>query len=605
MKVIPVYYVPVSPKDKPWITPLIKHLIHKRWDAFRRKDFARYNELKLLVQRKITKAKSDWVNKLNKPADLWHKVDHFNSRNKTSSIDNLHNLYTNTKDLCDSINSTFCNNFSVSNKQTVESIISDCNSFYETDWDFIISDDDVYYQLSHLDSKKAFGSDLVPTFVYKISADIIANPLARIYNSCISSSYFPLAWKEAHIVPTPKCYNASINDLRPISLLCIPSKIFERLVFNSVQSIFYSNFDSAQFGFRKNSSTSCALIKLHDHITKYYDNPVVAGIQVFALDYRLAFDCLNHNNIIRKLVRCNFPVSFIKLIFSYLHNRSQRVRLNNILSDLDFVTSGVPQGSIMRPSLFLFVMADLHRIKNSTCLVKFADDISLSIPIFYSCNNVVEEIENIKHRSLSVSLNLNLKKCKYLFVSCSRNSEPIVIPDFTFCTSLKLLGVYFCNNLKWDVHINSILVSASRRAYAFRVLKPNLSRLEIVQVYKSLVLSVLEYCAPLFVGLNKKNFKIINSIQRKFHNIACFSNCKCTLFSDIHIRRQDYSTKLFLNAHSDPNHLLHSIILCKRTFFSQPYCRSELRKCSFVPYTTEIVNAQSSRTETKLDSLVN
>ena len=254
---------------------------------------------------------------------------------------------------------------------------------------------------------------MVPTFVYKISADIIANPLARIYNSCISSSYFPLAWKEAHVVPTPKCYNASINDLRPISLLCIPSKIFERLVFNSVQNIFYSNFDSAQFGFRKNSSTSCALIKLHDHITKYYDNPVVAGIQVFALDYRLAFDCLDHNNIIRKLVRCNFPVSFIKLIFSYLHNRSQRVRLNNILSDLDFVTSGVPQGSIMGPSLFSLVMADLHCIKNSTCLVKFADDISLSIPIFYSCNNVVEEIENIKHWSLSVGLNLNLKKCKY------------------------------------------------------------------------------------------------------------------------------------------------------------------------------------------------
>ena len=596
MKEFPVYYVPITDKDKPWITPLIKHLIQQRWEAYRSKRFPRYNELKRLIQIKIIKAKKDWASKFNNPGDLWKKVNHINSRKNNNSLENLLNSFHCTNDLCDVINSVFCKNYSTSVKTTLNDIVSDCNNFVDSEWDLTISENDVFEQLSLLDSKKAFGSDFVPTYIYKICSHIIAHPLACIFNSCIKMSYFPSAWKEAHVAPIPKCHNATVHDLRPISLLCIPSKIFEKLIFNSVKNMFYTNFDSAQFGFRQNSSTVCALIKLHDHITTCFDSAAVAGVQVFALDYSKAFDRLDHNVIIRKLVNCNFPLSFIKLMYSYLSNRSQRVRINNFISYSVSVTSGVPQGSILGPSLFSIVMADLHRVNSSTCMVKFADDVTLSVPIFYSTNNVIEEINNVKNWSHSVHLSLNYAKCKYFLVSSTEHCDPVHVTDFQYCSSLKILGVHFSKDLKWDIHFSNIFVTANRRAFAFRVLKSNLSTNELYTVYQSLIVSIFDYCAPLFIGLNQKNCNIIKQIQRKFHNIVCFYNCHCNRFPDISIRRVNSSVKLFIKAYEDPDHLLNCIIPVKRSFFCQPYCKTDTRKRSFIPFVTEIVNSKISRT---------
>jgi len=137
--------------------------------------------------------------------------------------------------------------------------------------------------------------------------------------------------------------------------------------------------------------------------------------------------------------------------------------------------------------------------------------------------------------------------------------------------------------------------TANRRAYAFRVLKSNLSTSELLIVYNSLIVSVFDYCAPLFIGLNNKNCNIIKSIQRKFHNIVCFHNCHCTILPDISARRIIFSINLFKKSHSDINHVLHSIIPKKRTFFIQPYSKSVIRKCSFIPYVTELVNNSSNR----------
>ena len=133
---------------------------------------------------------------------------------------------------------------------------------------------------------------------------------------------------------------------------------------------------------------------------------------MIALDYEKAFDSLNHYTIISKLIDCKFPATIIKLIISYLTNRKQSVRISNVTSDWKSITSGVPQGSILGPSLFSLVMSDLNCISSSTGIVKFADDVTLSIPLYYSGNNVISEIENIFKWSDSVGLKLNFTKCQ-------------------------------------------------------------------------------------------------------------------------------------------------------------------------------------------------
>ena len=293
---------------------------------------------------------------------------------------------------------------------------------------FVVKDTDVIDFLANYKSCKAYGPDLVPTLLCKKVSGILARPLADIFNSCIANCAFPSFWKLAHVTPVPKCANPNIQQLRPISLLTLPSKMFEKFIFNPVQPVFYSKFDNNQFGFRPNSSTTCALIKLYNHITKSCDNSAVKGVQLVALDYAKAFDSLDHCSIFLELVYCGFPTSFVKLIVSYLTNRKQCVRINNITSDWQHVSSGVPQGSVLGPTLFSLVMSDLNCISSSTCIVKFADDVTLSIPLYYSGNKVVAEVENILSWSKTAGLPLNLKKCNYLLLPASKSCDPVVIP---------------------------------------------------------------------------------------------------------------------------------------------------------------------------------
>ncbi len=457
-------------------------------------------------------------------------------------------------------------------------------------WDFSISEEQIYDAFLSYDNRKSCGSDGVPTFLYKKSAHIICKPLAIIFNHCITTSSFPILWKHAYVIPIPKVNNPTAYDLRPISLLPVPSKIFERLIFNSVSDLFYDNFDANQFGFRPSSSTCCALIKLHDHITKLLDSVAVSGVQVIALDYLKAFDSLIHKTIISKLLECGFPIEFVKLIFSYLQNRVQSVRIHNIISDPCKVSSGVPQGSIIGPSIFSLVMSGLKRVDSNTCMIKFADDLNLSIPIFHSVNHVASEIENVKNWSAEVGLNLIFLKCKYFFVRSTANSLPVPIPEFTFCHEIKLLGIIFSDDLRWDRHFSLIRTICNRRLYAIRTLKSILSVNELRNVYLSLIVSVMEYCSPLFIGINVKISNLVKNIERRFHNIICHYNCHCKILPDLTNRRILASKKLFLAA-SHPSHLLFCIIPDKRSRFLQPYSYSERRRRAFVPCTTEIVNS--------------
>ena len=588
LNTIPLRSVPVSHKDKPWITSYIKHLIHERWNAYRSKNFARYNHLKIVVRKKIDEAKADWAKNIHKPDELWKKVNYINSSKNKMSLSNLISSAESIPHLANCINNIFCNNFS---KLNCTNLLDSCN-FPAVDslWNIDINDTDVIDFLANYKSCKAFGPDLVPTVLYQKAAHIIAKPLADIFNLCVANCTFPSFWKLAHISPVPKCANPTIQQLRPISLLSLPSKMFESFIFKSVKHIFYCNFDDNQFGFRPNSSTTCALIKLHHHITKLCDNIAVKGVQLVALDYAKAFDCLDHCVIVRKLVDCKFPANFIKLIVSYLTNRKQAVRLCNVNSDWQNVSSGVPQGSILGPSLFSLVMSDLNCIDSSTCIVKFADDVTLSIPLYHSKNAVNLEIENVLNWSQSVGLNLNFKKCVYLLIPTSKDCKPVYIPNFALTSCIKLLGVLFTDNCKWDMHIQHISKIANQRAYALRVLKSFLTSKELIIVYNALVLSVMEYSSPLFVGLNDKNCKLLNSVQRRLHNIICNFNCKCNLFEDLDVRRINKATKLYFQIYNDKTHLLHSIIPIKRTYFIQPYSKTERFKASFIPYTTEHVN---------------
>ena len=178
---------------------------------------------------------------------------------------------------------------------------------------------------------------------------------------------------------------------------------------------------------------------------------------------------------------------------SYLADRYQRVKLNDSLSDLCKMTSGVPKGSIIGPYLFIFYVSDL--IVNLDCqYVKYADDTTLILKMkaedSHFESTLSEVFEKVKSQSANADLVLNVSKSKLLVLQKSKAKEQIHIPGVQTVNSLKLLGITLSNSLKWDEHFRDILKRCNQRLYVLRILKPICDERQLTTTYTCLIRSV-------------------------------------------------------------------------------------------------------------------
>ena len=399
--------------------------------------------------------------------------------------------------------------------------------------------------------------------------------------------------KQAHVCPIPKTKPASIDNLRPIALLPVRSKILERIVLEELRPIFIQHFGEDQFGSRPSSSTTCALIKVLHHCLSMLEKPNVMGIQIIAYDYAKAFDKLSHNVILRQLKMKDFPTPFVEWTKSYLNQRSQAVRIGTALSNYLPSPSGVPQGSVLGPLLFCLSIADLEVMYDSSQLVKYVDDVTLSVPLFKEDSNshVKEEHANFLSWSSMNGFEVNLKKCKSLSFLKSKEQKPVPLNDVIPVTSLKFLGFILNQSLSWNDHIQNICALASRRMYALRIIKPIISKNNLKLVYDGLIRSILEYGSPAFGNLPKVLSDKLEKIQSRCHRLICgSSDCNCGMFLALSERRMEASKKLFRKSSVSITHVLHSIIppqsYRSNRFIQQPSLTSRYLS-SFIPHTIQ------------------
>jgi len=264
------------------------------------------------------------------------------------------------------------------------------------------------------------GYNSIPAVVFKKIGDLICRPISTIINSSFSNGVFPSELKRATIIPIPKSGNLQDkSNYRPISILPILSKIFERCMYNRLIKFIdkFSILTSFQFGFRKGKSTTDAILNFTNYMNKCFNNNEYSlGIFV---DLRKAFDTVNHDILLNKL--CIYGVRGIALQWfqSYLYGRSHCVKLGSVFSDMETVNIGVPQGSILGPLLFLIYINDMPNVSKIFSFTLFADDTTLAnsnCNFAELINSTNVELNKIYDWTMSNRLSINYDKTFAFFL---------------------------------------------------------------------------------------------------------------------------------------------------------------------------------------------
>ena len=581
MRVIPQHVVYLTDSDAPWFTPFLKHLVNKRWEAFRSHDWQMYNYLKIKVKSEIFKAKNNYFQKKRSTVKgLWSYVNMERGSNDNAQFDLL-TKNSPIKTVLNRLNEHF------SSAMNTQSAPADLSNFEDDGWMPSFTAVDVWQILSRLKSK-ATGSDDIPTILYKKSALILAEPIFHLIKACLQQRRFPLAWKIADLVPVPKSSKVSLTNFRPISLLPIPAKVAEQIILRDVRLHLSSCFGDNQFGIRKMSSTTHAIIAAHECLTRLSDDPDIGASVLISFDFSKAFDKISHQFLVSRAMELNLPSGFVIFLENYFCQRKQCVRMHGQRSDFNVMTSGVPQGSLLGPYLFGIFISTLRPLFSTTSMIKYVDDVYIIAGIrkdHSTCDaeKVSREIVGIRQWSSSNCMTLNSEKTSGLVKYCGNFKESFNVEAHIsvvhFQPSLRFLGVLFDNSFGWSSHVNYIERKCAQRMYILRRIQCHTSYEEFVTVYISLIRTLIEYAAPAFIGLSAGDQRRLQMIQNR-----CMRIKEGVVLPKLSDRRWSLAMNLFRKIPFTDTFLrtllpssLPSGRLCV------PFCRTSLRRTSFIP----------------------
>lgn len=507
-------------KTEGWVTPELRHWSQKLRDLYElykntgcQNVLEKYNSEKKLYKKYINDRKKSHndniiMNSQNKTKSTWKLVNRVLNK-ESSEGDKPIVLANNGHMISDpsSVANLFCSYFQNEPRNTTNNLNLGephvTNLFFKP-----TNPDEVRAIIMNLPPKYSTGFDGIPTIVLKKVAEIICHPLAEIINACLGNGVFPDSLKISKVIPVfKKGERDDIKNYRPVSLLSIFSKIFERIIYIRLLDYFTVNniFVLNQHGFLPKKSTITAIFESLNFIIQEYDKKnKIAGIY---FDLTKAFDSMDHSILLEKLEFYGIRGIANQLIKSYLSRRIQRVCLKTVMNGNSSVTYsndsvlnvGVPQGSILGPLFFLIFVNDLTRHINIVSLIQYADDISAIIVqdnvrnLSIKATQVSEEISEWCYNNL---LQLNEVKTNLIYFK-NNSQESLYVKlngkSIIETNTTKFLGVTLDNELSWSEHINNLQKRLSSACCAIRFVRDQLGADTLKQIYFAYFQSLIQY----------------------------------------------------------------------------------------------------------------
>jgi len=546
---IPNKMVLVRPKDKPWFTSALRLLRRKMNRAFKdtktnylgpsyMQKWEKYITLRNTYKDKLKEAVNKYNAKLNNDlADdipnnkrWWSTVNKVLGKAGDDSIPpvkdpNSNSYFTTSKTKADAFNSYFLSHTKLNSSGSDLGQVVDSHNLV---LNFVnVSENEVLDQIKALALNKATGPDNISVRILKEAGSAIVPSLTKLINMSLQHCEMPLTWKKANVIPLfKKGEKDTLSNYRPISILSVVSKVFEKVIFKNVYNYLHAhNFlTTHQSGFRPKDSTVNQLAYLYHTFSKALDDKL--DVRIVFCDVSKAFDRVWHQGLIHKLNTIGVTGPLLSWFKSYLKDRQQRVLIKGQHSDWGHIEAGVPQGSVLGPLLFLVYINDL--VECVDCHIKlFADDTSLYV-IFDDESQAADvlnsNLSKVQDWADKWLVTFNPSKTVSMVITNKRstvhpplyyNNVPIQEVD-----THKHLGLTFSSRLSWQPHIHNLLSNVSKLNGVMCRLKNRLDRSTLNIIYKTFVRPKLEYACVIWSDCTVREQDLLERLQLSFARIV-------------------------------------------------------------------------------------
>ncbi|RZC40463.1 RVT 1 and/or Exo endo phos domain containing protein [Asbolus verrucosus] len=465
--------------------------------------------------------------------------------------------------------------------------------------------------IKKLPNNKAPGPDGVENKLIKNLPKKAVIQLNYIINSIFKFAYFPATWKKATVIPIPKPNKNLENptNYRPISLLNTLSKLTEKIILIKLNKFItkFKIIKNQQFGFRSKHNTVHQVARItNDIIENFNKNKTTAMI---ALDIQKAFDTVWIEGLIHKLTKTSIPTRLIKLIQSYLTGRSFRAKVNNEYSNTKQIRAGVPQGSVLGPTLFILYINDIPEFMQ-TKISLFADDTAIYASSYYAevANKQLQIHLNIlQNYYRNWKITINPDKTENIIFHKKFNNTKIITPlkinnqVINTKTTIKYLGVHL-DQLNFKQHVKNAVSKAQaiiKKIYPLLKSKKVNSKNKKL-IYTAIIRPVMLYAAPVWCKASQLTLKPLQIMQNKCLRMIT-NRDRYTRITTLHELTQlttitnyinNTAQKFYLNTTHSKNNIIKNIT--KHRQFNTPINYKHKFTYTHLPiYNTKYYNTQN------------